>query len=156
MKLKSILYMLIVLPFLWSCNNEDDVEEIFASGTWYVTNYFTKANWNKRNGDPKYKPTDNEGRKALEIIQKFTLNFKDDGTFAGSMQSSNFKGTWEADGKKRTVRLTIDGNPNTSSNYSQEFIETLQNVEFYSGDSNYLMLGPEDKRSYIQFTHGNN
>lgn len=34
MKLKSILYILMLLPFLWSCNNEDDVEEIFASGTW--------------------------------------------------------------------------------------------------------------------------
>lgn len=32
MKLKSILYILMLLPFLWSCNNEDDVEEIFASG----------------------------------------------------------------------------------------------------------------------------
>lgn len=31
MKLKSILYILMLLPFLWSCNNEDDVEEIFAS-----------------------------------------------------------------------------------------------------------------------------
>lgn len=36
MKLKSILYILMLLPFLWSCNNEDDVEEIFASGTWHV------------------------------------------------------------------------------------------------------------------------
>lgn len=26
MKLKSILYILMLLPFLWSCNNEDDVE----------------------------------------------------------------------------------------------------------------------------------
>lgn len=25
MKLKSILYILMLLPFLWSCNNEDDV-----------------------------------------------------------------------------------------------------------------------------------
>lgn len=30
MKLKSILYILMLLPFLWSCNNEDDVEEIFG------------------------------------------------------------------------------------------------------------------------------
>lgn len=27
MKLKSILYILMLLPFLWSCNNEDDVEK---------------------------------------------------------------------------------------------------------------------------------
>ena len=54
MKLKSILYILMLLPFLWSCNNEDDVEEIFASGTWHVVDFYSKANWDKRNGEPKY------------------------------------------------------------------------------------------------------
>lgn len=29
MKLKSILYLLITLPLLWSCNNEDNIEDIF-------------------------------------------------------------------------------------------------------------------------------
>ena len=48
MKLKSILYILMLLPFLWSCNNEDDVEEIFASGTWHVVDFYGKANWDKR------------------------------------------------------------------------------------------------------------
>lgn len=51
MKLKSILYILMLLPFLWSCNNEDDVEEIFASGTWHVVDFYGKANWDKRNGE---------------------------------------------------------------------------------------------------------
>ena len=54
MKLKSILYILMLLPFLWSCNNEDDVEEIFASGTWHVVDFYGKANWDKRNGEPKW------------------------------------------------------------------------------------------------------
>lgn len=73
MKLKSILYILMLLPFLWSCNNEDDVEEIFASGTWHVVDFYGKANWDKRNGEPKYnamahnpdKTIAAEGRKAL-------------------------------------------------------------------------------------------
>lgn len=43
MKLKSILYILMLLPFLWSCNNEDDVEEIFASGTWHVVDFYGKS-----------------------------------------------------------------------------------------------------------------
>lgn len=153
MRLKHIFYILMVLPFLWSCNNEDDVNDIFASGTWYVVNYYTKADWNKRNGDPKYKPDNKDGRAALQIISKFTLNFNSDGSFTGKMQNSDFEGTWEANGKDRTVYLTIKGNPNTSSGYDREFIETLQNVVFYQGDSNYLMLGPDDKRSYIQFRH---
>lgn len=52
MKLKSILYILMLLPFLWSCNNEDDVEEIFASGTWHVVDFYGKANWDKRKESP--------------------------------------------------------------------------------------------------------
>lgn len=102
MKLKSILYILMVLPFLWSCNNEDDVEEIFASGTWYVVDFYGKVNWDKRNGEPKYNTmlrSDDtairaEGRKALEIINKFSLAFKTDGTITGGMQNGEFTGTW--------------------------------------------------------------
>lgn len=159
MKLKQVLYMLMVLPLLWSCNNEDDVEEIFASGTWYVVDYYTQANWNKRNGTPKYdsmyrnEDTRADGRRGLETIHGFQLTFKADGTFAGQMQNASFEGTWQADGKERTLRLTLKGNPNTSTTYNKEFIETLNNVAYYQGDSNYLMLGPEDKKSYIQFAH---
>lgn len=153
MKLKSILYILMIVPFLWSCNDEDDVEEIFVSGTWHVVNYFGKANWDKRNGDPKYKPADTAGRNALQTIQTFTLLFNVDGSFVGKMQSGNFKGKWQADGKERTIRLRIEGSPGTSSSYDREYIETLQNVEFYQGDSNVLLLAPEDKKSFIQFSH---
>ena len=45
MKLRQLAYLLLVLPFLWSCNTEDDINEIFISGTWNVVNYFGKANW---------------------------------------------------------------------------------------------------------------
>lgn len=161
MKLKSILYILIALPLLWSCNNEDDVDEIFDSGNWFLVDYFSRANWDKRNGVPKYNAMANnedkivaaEGRKALSIIQTFTLTFHADGKFVGSMQNGDFKGTWQADGKDRTIRLKIEGNPNTSDTYNREYIEALKNAVFYQGDSNYIMLAPEDKKTYIQFRH---
>lgn len=92
MKLKSILYILMLLPFLWSCNNEDDVEEIFASGT------------------------------------------------------------WQADGKDRTVNINFTKTPSSTS-YNNEFIEALNNAIFYQGDSNVLLLAPEGKKTYIQFAH---
>ena len=160
MKLKYILYIMLALPLLWSCNNEDDLEEIFASGTWYVVNYFGKANWDRGDGEPMYKPIDSEGnidkegRKALETIHAFSLTFKADGTFSGSMERGDFSGTWQADGKERTIRLRVSSNPNTSGySLSRTYIETLENAAFYRGDSNYIMLAPEDKKTYIQFTH---
>ena len=84
MKLKSILYILMLLPFLWSCNNEDDVEEIFASGTWHVVDFYGKANWDKRNGEPKYnamahnpdKAIATEGRKSLGYHSWFQHHFQ--------------------------------------------------------------------------------
>lgn len=153
MKLKHILYILCAIPFLWGCNDEDDINEIFASGPWYVVNYFTKADWNKRNGEPVYKLDTSEGQETLKVVQRFTLTFSDDGTFQGTMQSATFEGNWSADGKDRSIRLMVKGTPNISSRLNKELIETLKNVVYYQGDSNVLMLGPSDKRSYIQFRH---
>lgn len=153
MKLKNIICILCTLPFLWGCNEEDDIHEIFASGPWYVVNYFTKADWNKRNGEPVYKLDTSEGQEALKVVQLFTLTFSDDGTFKGTMQNATFEGTWSADGKDRSFHLFIKGSPNTSSRLNKVLIETLKNAAYYQGDSNVLMLGPSDKRSYIQFRH---
>ena len=69
MKLKHILYILCAIPFLWGCNDEDDINEIFASGPWYVVNYFTKADWNKRNGEPIYKLDTSEGQETLVLTK---------------------------------------------------------------------------------------
>lgn len=75
MKLKSILYILMLLPFLWSCNNEDDVEEIFASGTWHVVDFYGKANWDKRNGEPKYNAMAHNPRLSQPKEEKPWISF---------------------------------------------------------------------------------
>ncbi len=153
MKLKHILYLLLVMPMLWSCNEEDDIDEIFISGTWNVVNYFGKANWEKRNGDPVYKMYEKEGEQALRIISTFSITFSENGTFTGTMQNANFSGNWQANGKDRTVRLTFNGTPNTSTRFNKEFIGYLKDAVFYQGDSNVLLLAPEEKKTYIQLRH---
>ena len=153
--MKHILYLLLVLPLLMlgSCNTEDDIDEIFISGTWNVVNYFGKANWEKRNGEPFYKMYEKEGEQALKIISTFSITFSKDGTFAGTMQNATFDGKWQANGKDRTIRLTLNGSPNTSSRYNKQFIEYLKDAAFYQGDSNVLLLAPEEKKTYIQLRH---
>lgn len=160
MKLKPILYILMLLPFLWCCNNEDDVEEIFASGTWQVVDFYGKANWDKRNGEPKYnamahnsdKAVAAEGRKALETIRSFRITFKTDGTFEGNLQNGAMEGKWQANGKDQTVNIRFTRKP-TATNYNNEFIQALETAVFYQGDSKVLLLAPEDKKTYIQLTH---
>ena len=51
-----MIYIMAMLPLLWACNDEDDIQEIFVSGTWNVGNFYTGGNWDKHNdsGMPKY------------------------------------------------------------------------------------------------------
>lgn len=159
MKLKSILYMLMVLPFLWSCNDEDNVDEIFVSGQWNLLNFYGQADWNSNNDtsarpeyDPVTRPSDGP---ILETIQAFTINFKVDGTFIATAQGSSFNGTWSADGKKRTVMINISGNPSGSS-LAGKYMNALKSARFYKGvggNSGYLQLAPDDKATFIQLRH---
>ena len=148
MKLKNLLYILLALPFLWSCNDEDDIDEIFVSGTWQVVNFYTKVDWDKRNGELVYNDKD-----ALQALTKLSLTFNNDGSFSATMVDGTFDGTWSAEGKDRTVYFKIKGSPSTSNRFNKHFIESLKEATYYQGDSNVLMIGPSDKRSYIQFRH---
>ena len=138
MKLKSILYLLITLPLLWSCNNEDNIEDIFSSGTWYLINFYGGGL--------------DDADATLEVIQKFTIVFNNDNTFKASAQNITFEGIWEANGKDRSVSINIEDRRN-STNLSNKFMDALVNARFYKGDSNYLRLAPEDKKSFIQLRH---
>jgi hypothetical protein len=131
----------------WSCSTEDDVDTIFESGTWRVVNYFTKADWNKGKGQAIYTITDSN----LKTLNTFTVVFNKNGTLTGTVQNGDISGTWTANGKDRTVHITIQKVPSTSLN--RTFVEYLENAVYYRGDSNYLMLGPEDKQSFVQLTH---
>lgn len=152
MNFKNILCLLFTLSLFWGCT-EDDIDEIFISGTWNVVNYFTKADWDKRNGEPVYKQDNKDDVESLKVISTFTLIFHENGTLEGTMQNARFDGTWDADGKERTVHMSIQGNPDTASRFNKQFIDALKEATYYQGDSNVLMLGPSDKRSYIQFRH---
>ena len=70
----------------------------------------------------------------------------------GSIQNGTIEGTWQADGKDRTVNINFTKTP-PSTSYNNEFIEALNNAIFYQGDSNVLLLAPEGKKTYIQFAH---
>ena len=151
MKLRHILYLLLALPLLLtSCEKEDDVNEIFVSGTWNVGNFYHGGQWSKYENDgAKVKYTREEDIKALNAM---TITFNEDGSFQGKTSAGPFTGKWAVDGKKRTISITqLRGN--VSMGKSKEFIDALKNAAYYKGDSNYLKLAPEDKKSYVQLGH---
>ena len=152
MKTKHFLYsLLLTLPLLFSCQ-EDDINEIFVSGTWNVGNFYTGGDWNKYDNDKaRAKYTKEEDIKALNAL---TVTFLEDGTFQGRLaNNATLSGRWQANGEKRTISITNLKTSNTVTGKSKELVEALENAAHYKGDKNYLKIAPEAKNSYVQFGH---
>lgn len=149
--IKYIFSFLVIPMFLVSCNQEDDIYEIFASGTWRVNNYYTDCNWNNlayKPGNPVFTSVDD-----LKIINSFTVIFEDDGTMRGNIDGGTFTAKWNADAKDRSFSITNISANISLSGKNAEFINRLKNVKFYQGDSKTMQLAPQDKTTYIQFNH---
>lgn len=150
MKLKHVFYLLLMLPLICSCNNEDDIQEIFISGTWNVGNFYSGGDWNKVNDGARPVYTKEEDFKALNIL---TVTFLEDGTLQGKMNNGTFTAKWAADGKDRTLTITQLKTSAVPSGKSKELVEALSQAAFYKGDSKYLKIAPKDKKSYVQLGH---
>ena len=150
MKLKHLLYLLLALPLFWGCNNGDDVNEIFVSGTWNVGNFYNGGDWNKVNDRARVNYPDPKDTQALNYL---TVTFLTDGTIQVRMNNGTFTANLSANGDDRTISITQLKTTATPSGKSKELIEALKNAAYYKGDSNYLKLAPQDKKSYVQFGH---
>lgn len=150
MKLKNWLYIFMLLPFLWSCNDEDDIDAIFISGTWDVRNFFTGGDWDKTNDGARPVYTKEED---FKVLNQMTVSFLPDGSVQGKTANGTFSANWEADGKGRTVLISNIKTSTAPTGKSKQLIEALTNARFYKGDSNYLKLAPEDRKTYVQLGH---
>ncbi len=151
MKFKYVLVLLCMLPFITGCNDEDDINAIFCSGTWTLLNFYETSNWNDqtpKNTRVLYAP---ETPQAQEI-KDFTILFKQDGSFTASANGGNLSGKWSADGKKRYITISYDSQP-TGSAMAKLYFETLKKVKYYKGTDAFIQLAPEGKNTFIQFNH---
>ena len=150
MKLKHVLYLMLTLPLLWGCNNEDNVDEIFVSGTWNVGNFYNGGDWDKLNDGARPAFTKEDDLKALNYL---TVTFLEDGTLQGRMNNGTFTANWKANGEDRTISITQLRTTATPSGKSKQLVEALENAAYYKGDSKVLKLAPQNKKSYVQFGH---
>ena len=150
MKLKHVLYLMLTLPLLWGCNNEDNVDEIFVSGTWNVGNFYNGGDWDKLNDGARPAFTKEDDLKALNYL---TVTFLEDGTLQGRMNNGTFTAHWKANGEDRTISITQLKTTATPSGKSKQLVEALENAAYYKGDSKVLKLAPQNKKSYVQFGH---
>ena len=150
MKLKHVLYLILTLPLLWGCNNEDNVDEIFVSGTWNVGNFYNGGDWDKLNDGARPAFTKEDDLKALNYL---SVTFMEDGTLQGRMNNGTFTANWKANGEDRTISITQLRTTATPSGKSKQLVEALENAAYYKGDSKVLKLAPQNKKSYVQFGH---
>lgn len=149
--IKYIFTLIVLSIALCGCNQEDDVFEIFSSGTWRVNNYYTDCNWNNlayKPGNPVF-TTEND----LKVVNSFTVVFEEDGSMKGEIEGGTFTARWNANAKDRSFSITNITVTISLSGKNAEFITRLKNVKFYQGDSNTMQLAPQDKTTYIQFNH---
>ena len=131
--------MLMVLPILAtaSCSSEDDVEDIFTSHTWYVTNIYSTASKTSAVTDIT----------ALYKTNSYYVKFASNGTLSGmSSQNREFSGTWSANGTSRTLSITINGSGNDAT--SKLLLKALSEAGSYAGDNNVLTIYPEGNGQY--------
>ena len=151
MKLKHLFYMLLLLPLLCGCNNEDDVDEIFISGTWNVGNFYNGGDWHKVNDGARPVYTKEEDFKALNLL---TVIFLEDGTLQGKLNNGGtFSGKWSANGKERTLSIIDLKTTGAVSGKGKQLIDALKSAAYYKGDNKYLKIAPNDQKSYVQLGH---
>ena len=149
------LVLLTILPiFLGSCDNGDDVNEIFASGqTWHWSGSYDTSNWKD---DNKYTSTLKQA--DLEVINSsnkqnvFIVKFENDGTVSGAGESFTFSGKWSADGNENSISIQVKASktPNAGSR-DATFFKEISEAQFYRGDSKFIKLFDSNKKHYIQF-----
>ena len=101
-------------------------------------------------------PTQYTSFEDVTTLKKLTISFEESGVFSGTLTNGGtITGTWEADGKNRTV--FIDGkNIRTSGNlngFDNEFVQILKDAAYYQGDSRNLLLAIEKRTYYVQLSH---
>lgn len=150
--LKYFCYTLcIALSTLFcSCNQEDDVYEIFASGqTWHWSGSYKTKDWTNDNDyDATLKPE--ELTKINESQDKYTIIFKEDGTVEGNGDSFTFTGTWSANGNDQSFSIQLKPNGNRSG-LDKIFYDEINSAKFYRGNSKFIKLFNLDKNQFIQF-----
>jgi len=156
MKLKYIALLLLMLPVLSACNQEDDVIEIFTGKRWKLN--FIIDSKDKNCIDSYFTGVSAEVKQAsmdkMENLGNFIIDFtgvevdgKVIGTYTGKATNSNISGDWQADGKSNAFSTSNQGGPSNNEDLlGKVFINALINARSYEGDTaGNLTIYFEDK-----------
>lgn len=132
--MKKILYLITVALIFASCNNSDDLNEIFQSRTWKLSFF-------------------QEGTTRNIAKEGYNIMFYEGSFTANTPSGAAIAGNWQADNKSRTMRCTnvrvIQGNiaKDTTATKMKQFLERASS---YNGDANWLQIR-QQSNIYMQF-----
>ncbi len=143
MKQKTyILLAIISCLLLASCENDDDVTEIFVGNRFKITGITYNGTKVIKDVDQFYE-SDN--------IYYITFNAI---TFQGVLQAgTSIEGSWKADGNGRSFNMIFNSSSNlTGANTMCDMVyNVLKNATSYSGDKNVIKI-IKDNNSYIELS----
>lgn len=144
LKVNKILIIMSCL-LLVSCNNKDDIDEIFTGKIWYI--HGACFNGVRLNSEIKaFYEEKNSYFLSFSASSNFTSS-----SFSGKFSTgSDFSGTWLANGSSRMLTLQVYRQPPLSTTLDRNLYTVLKNIKKYSGDSNVLTLYQDDD-NYILF-----
>lgn len=132
--MKKILYLITVALIFASCNNSDDLNEIFQSRTWKLSFF-------------------QEGTTRNIAKEGYSIMFYEGSFTANTPSGAAISGNWQADNKSRTMRCTnvrvVQGNiaKDTTATKMKQFLERASS---YNGDANWLQIR-QQSNVYMQF-----
>lgn len=156
MKLKHIIPILLLLPMLSACNQEDDVIEIFTGKTWRL-NFIIDSKGDNCTDSYFTNVTDAIWKASMDKLSEgrnFTINFSGAeidgdviGTCDGWATTTAISGNWQANGKNNSFKITGQDGPGDNEDLlGKVFINALINAYKYEGDTaGNLTIYFEDK-----------
>lgn len=152
-----LLLMIVLLPSLSGCNNEDDVISIFTGKTWKLTFIAAEGTngkqfnfWGEAGMNPDNKAYTNS-MEARKNDGNFILNFEGtdlNGTAGGSFNgrgiTASVDGSWNANGESHELKINLEGKPSEKDVLAKAFITGLEKAFKYDGDEKNLYIYYKD------------
>lgn len=131
--MKKILFILFTAFAICSCNNSDDITEIFQNHTWELAFF-------------------QEGTTRTPAKDNYTIQFYENVFVASTPSGSEITGEWNADDESREFKCrNMKINGDISNDATAIKMETfLKKATYYSGDANWLQIKQSDN-IYMQF-----
>lgn len=148
MKIKFLLLTLLMIPFLQSCDNEDDVLGIFTRKTWKMTGiYDSKDVKNPYKGYWSNEESFNASMDKLNNSSNFIIAFSGaktegslvSGEYSGRVTSTDCSGNWWADAENNSFSTSKQSGSDNDI-LGQAFLTGLKEAYKYDGDYNNLRI----------------